>query len=180
MDASPRTDLTVSREELLVGNSDSNFRNMLHDMLSLLASLEHVRARFGGFIGLTGVQYTLLVTIRQLQGDYGVGVKELADQLGLSAPFVTVETKKLVKIGVLDKAPNPDDLRRVRLSVSDSGHALLRQLAPLQCEINDAIFEPLSRDDFERQCRTIHALRRSAERAVTLADYLLDDGGETL
>ncbi len=179
MEIAPSQDLTVSREELLVGGSDSTFRDMLHDMLSLLGSLEHVRARFGAFIGLSGVQYTLLVTVRQLQGEFGVGVRELADQLGLSAPFVTVETTKLVKIGVLDKAPNPDDLRRVRLSISARGHALLRQLAPLQREINDAIFEPLTREDFERQCRTIRALRRSAERAVTLSDYLLDDSGET-
>lgn len=177
MTTTPDTDLTVSREELLVEGSDSQFRDMLHDMLSLLASLEHVRARYGSFIGLSGVQYTLLVTVRQLQGEVGIGVKKLADHLGLSAPFVTVETTKLVKIGVLDKTPNPDDLRRVRLSVNPRGQALLRDLAPLQREINDAIFEPLSREDFEAQCRVIRSLRHSAGRAVTLADYLLDDSG---
>ncbi|WP_333828229.1 MarR family winged helix-turn-helix transcriptional regulator [Pararhodobacter sp.] len=177
METEPHPDLTVSREELLVQGSDSPFRDMLHDMLSLLASLEHVRARFGGFIGLTGVQYTLLVSVRQLQRETGVGVRELADHLGLSAPFVTVETTKLVKLGVLDKAPNPDDMRRVRLSVTERGRSLLRQLAPLQREVNDAIFEPLSREDFARQCQIIRDLRRSAERAVTLSDYLLDDSG---
>lgn len=171
-------DLTVSREDLLVQGSDSTFRDMLHDMLSFLNSLEHVRSRFGAFIGLTGVQYTLLVTVRQLQGDFGVGVKELANQLGLSAPFVTVETTKLVKIGVMDKAPHPDDLRRVRLSVSAHGHALLRQLAPLQREVNDTIFEPLSQAEFERQCQIMRSLRRSAEQAAALSDYLFDDSEE--
>lgn len=179
MEATPLTDLTISREELLVNGSDSTFRDMLHDMLSLLVSLEHVRARFGAFIGLSGVQYTLLVSIRQFEGSDGVGVKKLADQLGFSAPFVTVETKKLVKIGILDKSPNPDDLRRVRLKVSARGHDLLRQLAPFQREINDAIFDPLSREDFEQQCRVIRAQRQSAERAMILSDYLLDEGGGT-
>lgn len=180
MESSAKLDLTVGREDLLVQGSDSTFRDLLHDMLSFLNSLEHVRGRFGAFIGLTGVQYTLLVTVRQLQGDFGVGVKDLAYQLGLSAPFVTVETTKLVKIGVVDKAPHPDDLRRVRLSVSAHGHALLRQLAPLQREINDAIFEPLSKADFERQCQIMRALRRSAAHAVTLSDYLLDDSGDAI
>lgn len=175
MSLDPITDLTVSRSDLLVAGSDSAFRDMLHDMLSLFASLEHVRGRFGAFIGLSGVQFTLLVTVRQLQGADGIGVKDLADHLGLSAPFVTVETTKLTKIGVLDKAPNPEDLRRVRLTVAERGHVLLRQLAPMQREINDAIFDPLSRAAFEQQCRIMRDLRRSAERAVVLADYLLDD-----
>ena len=78
---SPDSELTVTRSALLMNGTDATFREMLHDMLSLSSSLDHVRNRFGASLGLSGVQYTLLSTIRHLQGATGVGVKELAEQL---------------------------------------------------------------------------------------------------
>ena len=168
------SELTVSRPELLKEGTDATFRSMLHDLLAFSASLEAVRGRFGAFLGVSGIQYTLVVSIRQLQGKGGVGVKDLAEHLGLSAPFVTTETKKLVRLGIVAKATNPDDLRRVNLTLTDQGRKLLLMLAPMQREINDAIFEPLAAEDMDRLVRMASDLRRSAERAVVLADYLLD------
>ncbi len=171
---SPDSELTVTRSALLMNGTDATFREMLHDMLSLSSSLDHVRNRFGASLGLSGVQYTLLSTIRHLQGATGVGVKELAEQLGFSSPFVTTETTKLVRLGVIEKTTNPDDLRRVNLTLTARGRDLLIQLSPMQREINDAIFEPLSRDDVAALYRVVRDLRRSAERAVVLSDHLLD------
>lgn len=167
-------EMTVSRSELLRDGTDATFRSMLHDLLAFSASLEAVRSRFGAFIGLSGVQYTLVVSIRQLQGESGIGIKDLAAHLGLSAPFVTTETKKLVKLGIIGKATNPDDLRRVNLTLTERGRDLLLQLAPMQREVNDAIFDPLSHGDVDRLIRMARDLRRSAERAAVLAEYLLD------
>lgn len=167
--------LTITRAALLSAGSDGDFRDMLHNLLSVFARLEHVRARFGAFIGLTGVQFTLLITVRQLQGEAGVGVKELAEHLGLSAPFVTQETTRLVKAGVLAKATNPDDLRRVLLTLTDEGRERLRRLAPLQIEVNDTLFEPLDRADFGHLRRMAQSLRLSAERGAALSDYLFEE-----
>ncbi|HRW14285.1 MAG TPA: hypothetical protein P5166_03540, partial [Amaricoccus sp.] len=80
----------------------------------------------------------------------------------------------LVRLGIVAKATNPDDLRRVNLTLTDQGRKLLLMLAPMQREINDAIFEPLAAEDMDRLVRMASDLRRSAERAVVLADYLLD------
>lgn len=168
--------LTVSRDELLGHGSDDGFRDMLHDMLSVFAGLEHMRDRFGTFLGLSGPQYTILAAIRQFQGEKGVGVKELADHLGLSGAFITIETKRLAKLGVIHKKTNPADQRRVNLTLTPRGVALLLQLAPLQREVNDTLFEPLSAQDFRLLCKIMRRMRASAGRAATLADYLLDDG----
>ena len=59
-DAKP---LTVSRPELLAnGTDDGPFRAYLHGMLAFAARLEGVRDRFAALLGLTGIQYTILIS----------------------------------------------------------------------------------------------------------------------
>lgn len=170
--------LTVSRAALLNDGRDDDFRDMLHDMLSFFDRLEGIRDRFGAFLGLSGPQYTIVVAIRQLQGATGIGVKELADHLGLSGAFVTIETKKLVRLGVVRKETNPGDQRRVFLTLTPQGVALLCRLAPHQRAINDTLFEPLTAAGFRQLCKTMARLRLSVGQAEALADTLLDDGKE--
>ena len=164
--------LTVSLPDLLHGGSDARFREMLHNLLAFAARLEQIRGRMGAMVGLSGSQYTVLISIRQLQGTAGVGVKAIADHLSLSGPFVTSETNKLIKLGLVTKCPNPRDARRVLLSITPKAATLLDGLAPVQREINDVLFEPLEGMDFAIVCRVAHGLRNSSERALMLTDYL--------
>lgn len=171
--------LTVGRDDLVVNGSDEQFRSMVHDLLAFAARLEQIRSRFGGFIGLTGIQFTILITIRQLETKSLSGVKAVADHLALSTPFVTNEVAKLVKLDLVEKQPDPNDLRRVTLTVSAKGRDLLAQLAPVQQEINDLLFEPVTAENFQTVRKMARDLRDSAERAVQLSDYLIgtDRGG---
>ncbi len=169
--------LTVSNEALLVNGSDAQFREMVHNFLAFSARLEQIRARFGAYIGLSGVQYTILITIRQLQGEHGVGIRAVADHLAFSPPFVTNETIKLVNSGLVDKTLNPDDARRVRLTVSSGGAARLSRLAPMQREINNVLFAPITPENFHAVWSMARALRDSAQKAVLLSDYLISSSG---
>lgn len=164
---------TVGREDLLIAGKDDAFREMVHNLLAFSARLEQIRSRFGAFVGLSGVQYTLLISIRQLQSERGVGARALADHLAFSPPFVTSETTKLVKLGLVTKTPNPDDQRRVHLQVSDKGIALLSQLAPVQQEVNDLLFEPVTAANYALVRQLAASLRASGEKAVLLSDYLV-------
>ncbi len=168
-----KRDLTVSRGELLINGSDDAFRAMVHNLLAFAARLEQIRSRFGSFVGLSGVQYTILISIHHLQGDDGVGVKAIAEHLAFSSPFVTNETTKLVKLGLVDKRANPADLRRVRLKVSEKGAELLRQLVPVQQEINDVLFEPITAENYAAVRALARNLRGSAEKASLLSEYLI-------
>ncbi len=95
--------LTVSRPELLTNGSDRQFRSFVHGMLAFAARLEGVRSRFAAQLGLTGIQYTILISIRHLQGDGEVTVGAVADHLHLSGAFVTIETGKLLRMGLITK-----------------------------------------------------------------------------
>ena len=115
-----RLPLTVSRTELLADGSDARFRQLIHRLLAYASSLETIRAGLGEMIGLTGVQYTMLICIAHLQGGKGVGVKEIADHLNCTGAFVTIETGKLANLGLVEKRQNPGDKRRVLLTVTDT------------------------------------------------------------
>ena len=165
---------TVSKSELLTDGADTHFRQMVHDLLAFSARLEEVRSRFGAYIGLTGIQYTILISVRHLEGETGVGVRSIADDLSLSGAFVTIETTKLVKLGLLVKRPNPADRRRVLLTVAKPGRDLLNQLAPVQREVNDALFDSLDKKSFARLSSLAAQLKVDADKALLLADYLIE------
>ncbi len=171
----PPVPLTVANPEMLGDEGDGEFREMVHNLLAFSAQLEHVRSRFGAHIGLTGIQYTVLITIRHLQRAEGVGVKSIASHLALSGAFVTIETAKLTKLGLVKKRANPTDRRRVLLTVSESGRQLLEELSSVQKKINDVLFSPLDRQAFKALCRMSSQLRDSAKEAVALSHYLIGE-----
>ena len=168
----PAVPLTVSRPALLGPDGDGAFRQLVHDLLAFSARLETVRSSFAARIGLSGIQYTILISIAHLQGTRGVGIKAVADHLSLSGAFVTTETRKLITLDLVRKQTNPEDRRRGLLRVTGKGRQLLAELAPLQREVNDVLFASLDRADFHTLGRLARALVADSRRAVALAAYL--------
>ena len=164
--------LTVTRPALLQDGSDAAFRSLVHDLLAFSTRLEAIRQSFGESIGLTGIQYTILISVLHLQGARGVGVKEVAEHLSLSGAFVTIETGKLLKRGLIDKRTNPDDRRRVLLAVTDDGRDLLARLADVQQQVNDELFRALDAAQFKQLHAMAGGLVDGAKAAVRLSDYL--------
>ena len=99
----PSAVLTVSHSEFLDDGDDLAFRKMVHNALAFSARLEAVRDGFARLIGISGVQYTILISIYHMQYDENVSVSRVADHLHLSGAFVTNEIGKLVRLGLLAK-----------------------------------------------------------------------------
>src|SRR5579862_7890850 len=133
--------LTVSRPELLVNGSDSEFRAFVHGMLAFAARLEGVRNGFAALLGLTGIQYTILISISHLHADGDVTVGAVAGHLHLSGAFVTTETGKLLRLGLITKVQDLKDRRRVCLRITSRGRDLLCELSPVQVRVNDVLFD---------------------------------------
>lgn len=167
-----RLPLSVSRPELLIDGSDYEFRAFVHGMLAFAARIEAVRSGFAGLIGLTGIQYTILMSVRHLERAGDVSVNMLARHLHLSGAFVTMETGKLLKLGLLSKRQDPRDGRRVRLSITDKGCGLLRTLAPTQAAVNDVLFEFLDASRFRQLRAMVDRMAECGDRALSLLDYL--------
>src|ERR1700692_834083 len=90
--------LTVSRPELLANSSDRQFRAFVHGMLAFAARLEVLCNGVAALIRLTGIQYTILISISHLRIDGEVTVGAVAEHLHLSGAFVTSETGKLLRL----------------------------------------------------------------------------------
>ena len=166
--------LTVSRDALLADGSDARFRQLIHRLLAYASSLEAIRGGLGEMIGLSGIQYTILVCIAHLQGDRGVGVKAIAEHLSCSGAFVTIETGKLADLGLVAKRPNPVDKRRVLITVTERARELLTELAPVQRQVNDTLFASLDRPGFEHLCRLADTLGADARNAQSLIEFLTE------
>jgi MarR family transcriptional regulator, organic hydroperoxide resistance regulator len=167
--------LTISRPEMLVDGSDRHFRRLVHSLFGFLARHEAVRSGHAARIGLVGIEYTVLISIRHLAVEEGdVNVNRVAEHLHLSGTFVTTVTNKLLKRGLIHKSVDPADRRRVKLEVSDNGDALLAELAPVQRQVNDVQFGCLSASEFLQLLEMVDRLIESSDRAVRLQAYLAD------
>ena len=169
--------LTVSRPQLLIRGSDHAFRQFVHDTLAFATRIQAIRNALGGVIGLSGTQYTILIAVAREQHKKGVGINHIADQLHFSPAFVTIEVNKLVAARLVSKAENPDDRRRVLLTITAKAEELLRNLTVVQRPVNDMLFESLSAEDFERLRRKMTSLVDHADRAIQLLEFLPQRGG---
>lgn len=164
--------LTVSRPALLKDGSDAEFRRLVHGLLAFAARLESVRDGLARSIGLTGIQYTVLISVSHLEKRGGVSVAMVAEHLQLSGAFVTIETGKLAGRGLLTKAQDSHDRRRVSLKTTIAGRKLLASLAPRQREVNDVLFEFLDARRFRQFTGIIEGMVSCGDRALSLLEYL--------
>jgi DNA-binding MarR family transcriptional regulator len=169
-----QVELTISRKPLLVGGSDEAFRYFVHDTLAFSARIEAVRNALASIIGMPGSQYTVLISIAQEQNEKGVGINHIAERHHYSAPFVTIAVNKLVAANLVEKRSNPDDRRRVLLTITPKARALLNRLAAVQRPVNDTLFSSLSPSDFDRLRKKMRELVDTADQALALVGFMSD------
>lgn len=167
---------TVTRAELLVDGRDDAFRAFVHAALAFSSRLTAVRDGFGRLIGLTGPQYTILVSIDHLQELGDVNVKTVAEHLSLSGTFVTTEINKLVAKGLVRKLRDTNDYRRVLLMTTPVGRRKLVELSQVQQPVNDAHFGSLTEADFAALRRLVPMMVADTDRALELLSRLAKPG----
>jgi MarR family transcriptional regulator, organic hydroperoxide resistance regulator len=173
--APPGDRAITSRAELLVDGSDTEFRRLVHNMFVLMTRHEAIRANHGAGLGLSGPEYTCLVTLGYLQEAGSVNVKMLAEHLHVSGAFVTTTIGKLVKAGFVHKEADTSDRRCVSLWLTPRGRAVLEGHKPIQRKVNDVRFGCLSRQEFAQLSAMLEKLVDSAGQALALQSYLMRD-----
>jgi MarR family transcriptional regulator, organic hydroperoxide resistance regulator len=169
-----RAALTTSRPELLVDGSDTQFRRLVHSLFGFLVRHQTLREGHAAAIGLAGIEFTTLISIRHLSAQGDVHVRAVADHLHLSGAFVTTVTNKLEGRGLITKTSQPEDRRRISLMVTPHGAELLERLAPTQQQINDVQFGVLSAREFHQLLDMVQRLVESSDRAIALQRYLAE------
>jgi MarR family transcriptional regulator, organic hydroperoxide resistance regulator len=163
---------TVSRPALLSGGSDAEFRGLIHDLIAYGHKLDACRDAFARIAGISGVQYEILMLVSRAE-DLSVG--EVAARLHRSGAFITIEANRLAANGILEKAADPSDGRRVLLRMNSKSLEMLERLASYQQRINDVLFEFVDAKRF-RELRALAAeLVARGDRAVAMLDLLIQE-----
>jgi DNA-binding MarR family transcriptional regulator len=172
-DAPPRPPFTTARPELTADGTGERFRQLVNDLLTLSVRMDAVRGRFAELVGVTPPQYTILVTVAQLESALGgAAVRTVAEHMHVSGAFVTAETGKLAKKGLIAKRPNPSDGRSVLVTLTQRGRKALDAALPHIRAVNDVFFGKLGAEEFERLAAAAARIVEASPAAVLLAHAL--------
>jgi DNA-binding MarR family transcriptional regulator len=170
---SVRPPATTARAELTADGTGERFRHLVNDLLTIAVRMDAVRERFAQLVGVTAPQYTVLVTVAHLEGaPAGATVRAVAEHMHVSGAFVTAETGKLAKKGLLAKRPNPADGRSVLLTMTAKGRKALDTALPHIRAVNDVFFGKLGAEEFERLAAAAARIVEASPAAVLLAHAL--------
>jgi DNA-binding MarR family transcriptional regulator len=158
--------VTVTRRALLVEGSDVDFRRLIYRLLLVEERLRRARDFLGHRIGLTGPQYTMLITVAYLQGATGITVQSLARNLRVTPAFITAESRRLIERGLLSRRTNPHDSRSTLLSVTAAGRRRIEKLVPELRTVNNAFFARVSARSFRNAMQFLEQLLHGSEEVM--------------
>ncbi|MDA0662120.1 MAG: MarR family winged helix-turn-helix transcriptional regulator [Proteobacteria bacterium] len=168
--------LTTTSEALLDSDGgDAEFRRMIYGIFKMTVNFDRIRERMATALGLSGIQYHILMVIAELSVDMPVTISVIAERLHTSGAYVTMECKKLMRRGFVDKQPNPDDGRSVIVSVTGEGRSAIDAFAPHLQKINDELFDGIGPETFQQFRAIVDRMSRTSARAADLAEILARD-----
>jgi DNA-binding MarR family transcriptional regulator len=168
--------LTVTSRSLLVNDSDSLFRELIQDLLTLAYQSQELRGVLARQFGVSEPTYRVFMAICQLAGERGVSVGAVAKYLRVSGTFITREAGKLVRLGHVQKGEDPGDRRGVLLSITEQGRRSFAAFTPTSQMINDEMFGALSVQQFRSLCEIVRLLVERAQRTILLSRMTLGAG----
>ena len=162
--------LSVTRPALLHNGGDQMFRQFLYGLLAIGGRVTAVRRRFGQHVGVSDRQFWMLMVIADYTPEPGVRAAALAERLYVSRPFVAVEIKGLVRLGLVCKRPDPTDARSRLLTLTELGVSEVRRIAPLIRLFNDTSFQLPNSEQFEIFCQMISKTLADLDAAILVMD----------
>jgi DNA-binding MarR family transcriptional regulator len=100
----------------------------------------------------------LLASIARLQP---ATLNQVAAEVGRGAPAVSRSVESLVRSGLVERTPDPDNRRRLALRLTDAGKTLLEQ-PPMSGNALSAKFERIAPSELRAVERAIEILERGA------------------
>ncbi|MFI5534558.1 MarR family winged helix-turn-helix transcriptional regulator [Kitasatospora sp. NPDC051853] len=118
--------------------------------------------------GITPGQARALRTLAHAPGCEGretMRLSELAERLHIAPRSATTVVDALEEAGLVERTPDPDDRRAVRVVLTADGHGALERIGLVRQEVAQEYFGPVSRAEQEALLRAL----RSAELAFEAA-----------
>jgi len=136
------------------------------DLRTVYGTLQHFNVPTWLELDLTMAQFKALVTV---QHNPGVSLSEVGRRLSIGESAASLLVDQLVRRGHIERVTDPDDRRRVRLTVSEHGQRQLDELRQGSRTTMGTWLATLADADLEALARGLRAL------AITVGPTLPDD-----
>ena len=113
--------------------------------------------------GVTEPQLTLL---DWMAASPGCGIREIATELALTAPTVSVGVRRLEKDGLLERQPDPQDGRAIRLSLTAQAQTLEEKAHAFRREKMRSVLAGLTTEEAATMLALLERAISSAEKAL--------------
>jgi DNA-binding MarR family transcriptional regulator len=100
---------------------------------------------------ITIEQWVIIVNLNRKNGQFQ---QQLADNTYKNQPSVTRMINSLQKKGIVERIPDPHDLRQKRIYLTDAGRQLFMKLAPLARKVQEKATRGINPEDME-YCKNI-------------------------
>ncbi len=131
-------------------NEKEDDRYRLTDQIGYLlrlANQRHLEIFHQHMADLTPTQFSLLVS---LSGLAGASQNELGRRTGIDAATTNGVVERLTRKGFIHSHTDPDDKRRLRLSLSDAGQQMVDTCIPVAREITSLTLDGLTSREASR------------------------------
>jgi DNA-binding MarR family transcriptional regulator len=119
-------------------------------------------ATFAEF-GLNGGEFDVLATLRRSGEPYSLTPTELFRSMMLSSAAMTNRIDRLEERGLVERSPDPDDRRGVRITLTGEGLELVNRAVEAHVAGEGKLLDPLSAEERERLAGLLRKLLVSME-----------------
>lgn len=131
------------------------YREMVHKLIS--TSLVH-RCHITKAAQKAGLYYGQPMILEYIDDNPRCTQKELADSLHISPASVATSIKRLEKSGFVTRTTDKSDVRKNRLSLTDSGTDVLNEFRRICDETDKEMFKGFSPQECEMLCNYLERL----------------------
>ena len=125
--------------------------------LSITSNLvsDRIARAYQSLFGLSIPEWRLIAVIAEADGitQQAIGERTRMDKVTVSRAAIA-----LAERGLLDRAPHPGDRRSRLLSLSESGQALYREIAPKALELEARIFARFTPEELAHFTAMLHRI----------------------
>ncbi|MEV0001026.1 MarR family transcriptional regulator [Micromonospora sp. NPDC050980] len=133
--------------------------------IAVVTRLNRLRTRFDEELAtvfarfdLSSADFTVIAALRRAGVPYTLPQSVLMNRLGLTSGTVSVRLTRLVKKGIVDRRPSPEDARGIVVTLTERGTALFDEIAPIHLANEELLLSALTTTEQQHLAALLHKL----------------------
>ena len=114
----------------------NDISKLYQDQIQTISAKEHIKS-------------TYQVLLRVIAQEDGLSQLEIANRVHLAPPTVSITLQKMEKEGLIAREPDPEDLRQVKVHITDEGRAMDDIVLQAGKVIEKSILKGISQEELD-------------------------------